>query len=87
MRTIEQKAQDFAMGQILSEWEDGMTYEDIIEVLESDDPDQNERDDGGGWRVVAWQPYEMDEPWEVAQAMRDMVAELIRVFGDEVKYD
>jgi hypothetical protein len=83
MKTIEQKAQDFALGQILSEWEQGMTYEDILRVLESEDPEENEKDDGGGWRVVAWQPYEMDEPREIAQAIRDMVSELVLTFGEQ----
>jgi DNA phosphorothioation-dependent restriction protein DptG len=82
MKTIEQKAQDFALGQVLSEWEDGLSYEDILAVLESDNPDENERDDGDGWRVIAWEPYENDEPWQIAQTIRDMVRDLVDTFRE-----
>jgi len=82
MKTIEQKAQNFALGQVLSEWEEDLSYDDILAVLESEDPDENECDDGGGWRVIAWEPYENDEPWQIAQTIRDMVRDLVELFGD-----
>jgi hypothetical protein len=78
--TVLQKAQDFAIGQVLSEWDSTFDYDDIIATLRSD-----AFADGEDWavdQVTPWEAYENDSGSDVAQTMENMVSELVRLFGD-----
>jgi hypothetical protein len=78
--TVLQKAQDFAIGQVLSEWDSTFDYDDIIATLRSD-----AFADGEDWavdQVTPWEAYENDSGSDVAQTMENMVFELVRLFGD-----
>jgi hypothetical protein len=79
-RTVLQKAQDFAIGQVLSEWDSTFDYDDIIATLRSDAFAEGE--DWALEQVVPWQPYEDDSGSDVAQTIENMVSELVRLFGD-----
>ena len=79
-RTVLQKAQDFAIGQVLSEWDSTFDYDDIIATLRSDAFAEGE--DWALEQVTPWQPYEDDSGSDVAQTIENMVSELVRLFGD-----
>ena len=79
-RTVLQKAQDFAMGQVLSEWDCDFDYDDIIGTLRSD-----AYAEGKDWalqQVTPWEPYELDYGTDIADTMENMVSDLVRLFGD-----
>ena len=79
-RTVLQKAQDFAIGQVLSEWDSSFDYDDIIATLRSD-----AYADGIDWaveQVTPWEPYENDYGTDVADTIENMVSDLVRLFGD-----
>lgn len=79
-RTILQKAQDFAIGQVLSEWDSDFDYDDIIRVLRSDD--YADGIDAVVESVVPWEPYENDYGTDIADTLEGMVQDLVRLFGD-----
>jgi len=79
-RTVLQKAQDFAIGQVLSEWDSSFDYDDIIATLRSD-----AYADGIDWaveQVTPWEPYENHTGSEVADEIEGMVHCLVFLFGD-----
>jgi len=75
-RTVLQKAQDFAIGQVLSEWDCDYDYDDIIRVLRSDEYADGETDS-----VTPWEPYENDYGTDIADTIEGMVQDLVRLFG------
>ena len=75
-RTVLQKAQDFSLGYVLSEWDSDLDYDDIIRVLRSD-----EYADGETYSVTPWQPYESDYGTDIADTIEGMVQDLVRLFG------
>lgn len=79
-RTVLQKAQDFAIGQVLSEWDSTFDYDDIIATLHSDAFAEGE--DWALEQVTPWQPYQNDSGSDVASTIENMVSELVRLFGD-----
>jgi len=79
-RTVVQKAQDFAIGQVLSEWDSSFDYDDIIATLRSDAYEEGE--DWAVEQVIPWQPYENDRGTDIADTIEGMVSELVRLFGD-----
>jgi len=79
-RTVLQKAQDFAIGQVLSEWDSTFDYDDIIATLRSD-----AYAEGIDWaveQVTPWEPYENHTGSEVADEIEGMVHCLVFLFGD-----
>ena len=81
-RTVLQKAQDFALGQVLSEWDCDFDYDDIIRVLRSDEYADGETDS-----VTPWEPYENDYGTDIADTIEGMVQDLVRLFGDTTSID
>lgn len=79
-RTVLQKAQDFAIGQVLSEWDCDFDYDDIIRVLRSDE--YADGVDAVVESVVPWEPYENDYGTDIADTIENMVFDLVRLFGD-----
>lgn len=79
-RTVLQKAQDFAIGQVLSEWDCDFDYDDIIRVLRSDE--YADGVDAVVESVVPWEPYENDYGTDIADTIENMVSDLVRLFGD-----
>ena len=75
-RTVLQKAQDFSLGYVLSEWDSDLDYDDIIRVLRSDEYADGETDS-----VTPWQPYESDYGTDIADTIETMVQDLVRLFG------
>ena len=78
-RTVLQKAQDFAIGQVLSEWDSSFDYDDIIATLRSDAYAEGE--DWALEQVTPWEPYENDYGTDVADTIENMVSDLVRLFG------
>jgi hypothetical protein len=79
-RTVLQKAQDFAIGQVLSEWDSTFDYDDIIATLRSDAYAEGE--DWALEQVTPWEPYENHTGSEVADEIEGMVHCLVFLFGD-----
>lgn len=79
-QTVLQKAQYFALGQVLSEWDSSFDYDHILLVLRSDEYEAGY--DTLRESVVTWYPYENDTGSDVAQTIENMVSELVRLFGD-----
>lgn len=79
-RTVAQKARSFALGQVLSDWDDALQYDDIIRVLRSDEYEDGEED--AVERVTPWQPYENESGSDVADTIEGMVQHLVKLFGD-----
>ena len=78
-RTVLQKAQDFAIGQVLSEWDSTFDYDDIVATLRSD-----AYEDGEDWaveQVTPWEPYENESGSDIADTIEGMVQDLVRLFG------
>jgi hypothetical protein len=79
-QTVLQKAQDFVMGQVLSEWDSTFDYDDIIATLRSDAYAEGE--DWALDQVTPWEAYENDYGTDIADTMENMVSDLVRIFGD-----
>ena len=79
-RTVLQKAQDFALGQVLSEWDSTFDYDHILLVLRSDEYEAGH--DTLRESVVTWYPYENDTGSDVADTIERMVSDLVTLFGD-----
>lgn len=79
-RTVLQKAQDFAIGQVLSEWDCDFDYDDIIATLRSDAYAEGE--DWALDQVTPWETYENDYGTDIADTIENMVSDLVRIFGD-----
>jgi hypothetical protein len=84
-RTVLQKAQDFAIGQVLSEWDCDFDYDDIIRVLRSDEYEAGH--DTLRESVVPWMPYENDSGSDVADTIERMASDLVSLFGDTTSID
>jgi hypothetical protein len=81
-RTTLEKAQDFAIGQVLSEWDSNFTYDDIIRVLRSDA--YAEGDEEAVESVTPWYPYENNlSGSSTANVIEGMVSDLMFLFGGE----
>lgn len=72
MKTNLQKAQDFALGQCLSDYPPNATYEDICLMLRCDERDE-ETDE---LLVTVWQPFEY---LNVEHIMKNMVSAVTRL--------
>lgn len=77
--TTLQKAQDFALGQVLSDWDPALEYDDIIRVLRSDGFEDGEED--AVEQVTPWQPYDNLSGSQVADEIEGMVHHLVKLFG------
>lgn len=82
-RTVLQKAQDYTLGQVLSDWNPALEYDDIIRVLRS-----NAYLDGEGdvfeW-VTPWEPYELLAGGQIADEIEGAVQNLVKLFGGNNK--
>lgn len=82
-RTTLEKAQDFAIGQVLSEWDSSLDYDGILELLRSD---AFESGDDDAWeRAVPWYPYEDFNGFSIADTIESMVSDLMYLFGDKAQ--
>jgi hypothetical protein len=84
-RTVLQKAQDFALGQVLSEWDSTFDYDHILLVLRSDEYEAGY--DTLRESVVPWMPYENDSGSDVADTIERMASDLVSLFGDTTSID
>jgi hypothetical protein len=78
-RTVLQKAQEFVIGQVLSEWDSSFDYDDILATLRSD-----AYEDGEDWaleQVTPWELYENDRGTDIADTIERMVQHLAELFG------
>ena len=69
MKTNLQKAQDFAIGQCLSDYPARASYSKIIELLASDSR-----------RVTVWEPF---EDCDVVHIMENMVSAVERLLNEQ----
>lgn len=79
-RTVLQKAQDYTLGQVLSDWYYALTYDDIIRVLRSDAYQDGEVD-VLEW-VTPWRPYELLSGSQIADEIEGAVQNLVKLFGE-----
>lgn len=79
-RTVLQKAQGFALGQVLSDWDSTFDYDDIVATLRSGA--YADGDDGVEDQVTPWEAYELLTGSQVADEIEGMVQHLVRLFGD-----
>jgi hypothetical protein len=66
MKTNLEKAQDFVLGQCLSDYPPDATYEEICELIADDDES-----------VTIWAPF---EDLDVVEIMDGMIDDLVRVY-------
>ncbi len=66
MKTNLEKAQDFVIGQCLSDYPPDATYEEICELIADDDES-----------VTIWEPF---EDLDVVEIMDGMIDDLVRVY-------
>jgi len=59
----------FAVNHYLSEFPEGKTFEEILELVEEGDDE-----------VIIWQPFENYHPKDVAQYIRDLCVSLAQEF-------
>ena len=69
-------AQNFAIGQCLSDYPPNATYEEILDLLNDDEINQNE---DGEPLVTVWQPFEY---LDVEHIMDNMVSAVERLLND-----
>ena len=85
-RTTLEKAQDFALGQVLSEWDPKLDYDHIIAILRSADYEAGY--DTLREKVVPWYPYENNlSGSDTANVIEGMVSDLMFLFGDTTSID
>lgn len=71
------KIERFALAQFLSEWEDGLTYKQVLESLYADEDDN----------TVVWQPFEDFPTYKVVEFIEDMVISMNHWFKEEITND
>jgi hypothetical protein len=69
----QQKIEQFALGQFLSEYPDGMSYHDVLDLI-------YEEDDS----VVIWEPFEHYSPTRVVEHIEGMVLSMNCWFKEEI---
>lgn len=69
MKTNLEKAQDFVLGQCLSDYPASASYDKILELIES-----------GSRRVSVWEPFEY---CDVVHIMDNMVSAVERLLGEQ----
>lgn len=65
-KTNVEKAQDFAIGQCLSDYPPDATYEQICELIADDDES-----------VIIWEPF---EDLDIVEIMDGMIVDLMRLY-------
>ena len=68
-----EKAQDFTLGQCLSDWPDGATYDEVCELISSDARD-DETDEP---LVTVWEPFEYADVLHIMDNMVNAVTRLL----------
>jgi hypothetical protein len=74
MKSNLERAQDFTIGQCLSDWPEDATYDEIIRILRDD-----ERDEDGYPLVTVWQPL---EDTDIVHIMENMVSANYRLLSE-----
>jgi hypothetical protein len=75
MKTNLERAQDFVMGQCLSDYPENATYEEVYAWMECDTVD----DETGEYLVTVWQPF---EDCNILQIMDNMVSAVERLLEE-----
>lgn len=71
------KIERFALAQFLSDWDDSLTYKQVLESLYDDEDDH----------TVVWQPFEDFPTYKVAQFIEEMVISMNHWFKEEITND
>ena len=80
MKSIQQKAQDYAIDFFISLHPENLDYDNILEQLSKLD-DWQYHDDA----IIVWQPFENETPTWVADQIEIMALQLTELFSESVK--
>jgi len=81
---LEEKAQQYALGQYLSEVPEDITYEQVINILNNDlSPSYTEEDLPDDLQI--WEPFEMEDPQTVAEYIENCKDSILELLMDVTK--
>lgn len=63
------KYEEFALGNFLSQWPEGKTFTEVLEMIEKEHED-----------ILIWEPFECHDPEFVIEQIENMIISLEREF-------